>query len=132
MYIVLSDHQELISPNERQQLYDRVLFSMARFAHRINSVTVHVSDDPTGTGHPPACVITISVEDSGLVTVGQSAGTLMTAATLAVEALESEVAHRVGCRHSFRLGCINNWGNSVSRGLKRLFDLENRLSASWN
>ena len=130
MYIVLSDHQDLMSQNERQQLYDRVLFSMARFAHRINSVRVYVSCDPTDAGDAPTCVITTSVEDSGLVTVAQSADTLMTAVCLAIDALEPEVACRIGCRHSYRSRAVNARHLSIGDTLMQLFGMRKRSFAA--
>jgi ribosome-associated translation inhibitor RaiA len=123
MYLVLSDHQELISADERQQLYDRVLFSMARFAHHIHSVRVHVSEVSTDTRQRYA--VTISVETRGLVTVDRAADNVMTAVSMATDALETAVALRIGCRYAAGSDSVSNLVSLFRQSWRRLSALKN-------
>ena len=100
MNILLLDAQGLADDHQRQQIHERLLFHMARFAHAVSDVSLHLSKDfPESSGLKASgmihCSISVHLPDKGVVKINRVAASMEKAVALAVESVEPEVWHRV-------------------------------------
>lgn len=121
MNIVLIDAQGILS--ERQAIYakNRMLYSLARFGHRINGVTMHCAVDDKC--EQVRCAVNANVEGIGVVSVRKTGVCSQEVLNSAVDAIEPKIACRVDWRLWFNAETFSTWIVSASQPLKRFFGL---------
>ena len=100
MNILVIDPQGLTSERQKQSTEERLLFTLARFAYRINGVTLHLAQDfPAASGLKASgivhCSINVNLKEQGVVTIHRVGDSMEKAVSRALEAVEPEVWQRV-------------------------------------
>jgi hypothetical protein len=93
MNIVLTDAQGILSEQQESYARNRLLYSLARFSHRVRGATMHVSVDDKC--EQASCMIDVDVENVGLVSIRRTSVSCQEALNLAVDAIEPKIAWRV-------------------------------------
>ncbi len=116
MNILLSDAQGILSKQQATYAKSRLLYSLARFSHRIHGATMHFSIDDNC--EQAKCAINVNVEGVEVVSVKRTSVSSQAVLNLAVDAIEPKVAFKVGWKLWFNAETLATWMLSVSQPLK--------------
>ena len=121
MNVLLVDIQFILNAEETSQIKERLRYSLARFEHRINGVTVHVclnEDFKIVT-----CTINVNLEGVGVVSVRRTGHDSAEAMNNSLEAIESKIAYRVDWRGRLNSDTCSTWLNSVAQPVQQILSL---------
>ena len=93
MNILINDSQEIMSRRKKVEIQHHLFFSFAKFASRINGISVHFSQEELL--QQVNCTINANVEGIGIVSITKCSNSLDDAFRWAVEATENRIAFRV-------------------------------------
>ena len=116
MEIFIVDGQKIAPDGQNGYAHDRVLFSLARFAHRISGATVHLFKDEKGGAI--RCSIEVSLDCTQVISADRRADSLEKAVNAAVEAIEPKVGRKVDWRgwlNAESLATFRVWLNQFMR-----------------
>ena len=119
MNILLVDAQGILSKKQETYAKNRLLYSLARFSHRVHGATMHFSVDDNC--EQARCAIKVNVEGVGVVSVKKTSISSQEVLNPAVDAIEPRVACRVDWRLWFNAETFATWMLSVSQPLKWVF-----------
>lgn len=128
MNILLTDNQGILSEKQVSYAKNRLLFSLARFSHRIQGATMHFSVDDNCEN--VKCTINVNVAGVGVVSVRKTSISSQEVLTLAIDAIEPKVAFRVDWKLWFNAETFATWMLVWSQPLSWAFGFNRRL-ARW-
>lgn len=130
MNILILDQQSILSEKQKLYVKNRLYYSLLRFEHKINGVTMHVSVDCAC--ERVTCAINVSIEGSGIVSINRSGVSSDSTMKRAIEGIEPKVARRVDWRAWLNADSIATAMISFSQPLKWLFGFDNKRNRTSN
>ena len=124
MNMLVVDSQGVLNKPQLREATDRLQYSLARFAHRLNAASMHLS--VSENCEKVSCQIDVNVEGSGVLSVQRSSRSSMEAMNLALDAVESKVALRVDWRSWFNAETFATWINSLGLPWQSLSEVQTR------
>lgn len=124
MNILIVDAQGIVNGTHKEHLSQRIQFALARFAHRVQGVTVHLGYDRSIDETLYRCLIHVAIEGRRVVSVRRTASTIEHAVSQTVNATELKVACRVDWRSWFNADTFSTWMVSVSEPFRWLVGLD--------
>lgn len=128
MNILLIDAQGILSQKQKIYAKNRLRYSLARFDHRVNGVTMHFSLDDNCVVR---CTVNVNLEEVGIVSTTKRSMSSQEVLNFAVDAIEPKVACRVDWSMWFNADTFATWMLSVSEPLKWVFGI-NQPAAQWS
>lgn len=93
MNVLVIDSQGILSVSNRENVQERLTYSLARFHHRIQGVTAHLAIDEDC--EKASCSINVNLKGFGVLSVAKSGESADEVLNLAIQAIENKVAFRV-------------------------------------
>jgi hypothetical protein len=127
MHVLICDRQGILSPKQKKYAENRLRYSLARFAHRINGVAMHLSLGKKCEF--VKCAIHVSVEGRGMVSSTRKSVSSARAICNAIDATEPKVAWHVDWRSWLNVDSFATWMVSACQPFRWRFGFSNPLSS---
>ena len=121
MNILLVDTQATLNREETLTCKARIKYSLARFEHKINGVTIHFSS--VEDTQQAVCTLNVSLEGVGILSVTQKSQTATEALNLSIDSMETKIACRIDWRARFNPETYATWKNSLVEPVNKILDL---------